>query len=193
MAVDDILLDAEDRMDKAVQVFSDNLRGIRTGTASAGLVESIRVDYYGSPTPLRQLAQIAVPDPTAIVIKPYDPSSTTEIAKAIQTSDIGINPQNDGKVIRLAVPGLSEERRRQVVTRVKTLAEDARVAVRNIRRDANKHLDQEQKSSEITEDDFRRGKDEVQKLTDEYEKKVSEILEKKTEDVMRVLADRLQA
>ena len=186
MAVDDILLDAEERMEKAVQVFTDSLRGIRTGTASAGLVESIRVDYYGSPTPLRQLAQIAVPDPQLIVIKPYDPSCMAEVEKAIQSSDIGINPQADGKVIRLSVPGLSQERREQLGARVKAMAEDARVAVRNIRRDANRHLDRERKDSTISEDDCRRAKDDVQELTDEYEKKVNEILEKKTKDVLQV-------
>jgi ribosome recycling factor len=186
MAVDDILLDAEERMEKAVEVFADNLRGIRTGTASAGLVESIRVDYYGSPTPLRQLAQIAVPDPASIIIKPYDPASAVEIERAIQTSDIGINPQNDGKVIRLSVPGLSEERREQIAARAKHLAEEARVAVRNIRRDANRHLDREQKDASISEDDCRRGKEETQKLTNEYEQKINDILQKKTEDVMRV-------
>lgn len=186
MPVDDVLLDAEERMEKAVQVFRDSLRGIRTGTASAGLVESVRVDYYGSPTPLRQLAQIAIPDPQLIVIKPYDPSSLPNIEKAIQTSDVGINPQNDGKIIRLAVPGLSQERREQLVTRIKAMAEEARVAVRNIRRDANRHLDKEEKDSAISEDDLRRAKDDVQELTDQYEGQVDEFLEKKTKDLMQL-------
>jgi ribosome recycling factor len=186
MPVDDILLDAEERMEKAVEVLQENLRGMRTGTASAGLVESVRVDYYGSATPLKQLAQIAVPDPQLIVIKPYDPSCLAEVEKAIQTSDIGINPQNDGKVIRLAVPPLSQERRQQLGARVKVLAEEARVAIRNIRRDANRRLDKEQKDSEITEDDCRRAKDEIQKLTGQYEDKVTEVLERKTQDIMKV-------
>lgn len=186
MAVDDVLLDAEERMEKAVEVFAGELRVIRTGTASAGLVENIRVDYYGSPTPIRQLAQIAIPDPTLIVIKPYDPGATGEIEKAIHASDIGINPQNDGKVIRLSVPGLSEERRQQIVSQIKGMAEEARVAIRNIRRDANRQLDKEQKASEITEDDCRRAKDEVQKLTDQYEEQVDELLQKKSDDVMQV-------
>ncbi|MFW6189259.1 MAG: ribosome recycling factor [Planctomycetota bacterium] len=186
MAVDDVLLDAEERMEKALQVYKDNLRGIRTGTASAGLVENVRVDYYGSPTPLKQLAQIAVPDPSLIVIKPFDPGSLEEIEKAIQTSDIGIHPQNDGKVIRLAIPPLSEERREQMVTRVKKLAEEARTAIRNIRRDANRQLEKEEKQSVITEDDLYRGKDGVQELTDQYEEGVDEVLEKKREEIMRV-------
>lgn len=186
MPVDDILLDAEERMEKALDVFSANLRGIRTGTASAGLVEGVRVDYYGSPTPLRQLAQIAVPDPSTIIVKPYDPASVENIEKAIQVADIGINPQNDGKVIRLIVPPLSEERRQQLVTRVKNLAEEARVAVRNIRRDANKHLDREEKASLIPEDDAHRAKNDIQELTDKYEGKIGEVLQKKSTDIMRV-------
>ncbi len=186
MAVDDVLLDAEERMDGAVSVFRDNLRGIRTGTANAGLVESVRVEYYGSPTPLKQLAQIAVPDPSMIVIKPFDPSSVGEIEKAIQASNLGINPQNDGKVVRLNIPPLSEERRLQLAARVRTLAEEARVSIRNVRRDANKQLDKEEKDSEITEDECHRGRDEVQKLTGQYEDQVNETLEKKTEDIMRV-------
>ncbi len=186
MPVDDILLDAEDRMEKAVEVFHENLRGIRTGTASAGLVESVRVDYYGSPTPLRQLAQIAVPDPQMIVIKPYDPGSVADIEKAIQTSEIGINPQSDGKVVRLSVPPLSQERREHLVTRIKTLAEEAKVAIRNIRRDANRQLDKEEKESLITEDDCHRAKDGVQELTKQYEDETTTLLEKKTQDIMRV-------
>jgi ribosome recycling factor len=186
MAVDDVLLDAEERMEKAVEVFAGELRVIRTGTASAGLVENIRVDYYGSPTPVRQLAQIAIPDPTLIVIKPYDPGALGEMEKAIQASDIGINPQNDGKVIRLSVPGLSEERRQQIVNQIKGMAEEARVAIRNIRRDANRQLDKEQKASEITEDDCHRAKEDVQELTNQYEGQVGELLQKKSEDVMQV-------
>jgi ribosome recycling factor len=186
MPVDDVLLETEERMEKAVEVFGSALRGIRTGTASPGLVENIRVDYYGSPTPLRQIAQIAIPDPQLIVIKPYDPTALTNIEKAIQTSDIGIHPQNDGKVVRLAIPGLSQERRQQLVARVKAMTEEARVALRNIRRDANKQLDKEEKESLITEDDCEKGKKEVQKLTDDYESKVRELLEKKTRDILEV-------
>ena len=186
MGIDDVLLDAEERMEKAVQVFGDGLRVIRTGTASSGLVEGIKVDYYGSPTALRQIAQIAIPDPQLIVIKPFDPSCLSDIEKAIQTSDIGIHPQSDGKVIRLTVPGLSQERREQLVARIRQMAEEARVAVRNIRRDANRHLDKEQKDSAISEDECRRAKDDVQELTDQYEQKVNELLEKKSHDLMEV-------
>ena len=186
MDVDDILLDAEERMEKALGVYSDGLRGIRTGIANPGLVESIRIEYYGSQTPLKHIANIAIPDPRLIVIRPYDPSVLGDIEKAIHKSDIGINPQSDGRVIRLTVPDLSEERRKQLVSRVKDMAEEARVAIRNIRRDANKHLDAQEKESQIGEDDCKRGKKEVQDFTDEYEKQVDELLQKKTQEVMKV-------
>ncbi len=186
MDIDDVLLQTEERMEKAADVFAEGLKALRAGTANPGLVESIRVNYYGSKTPLKQLATIGVPEPQLIVIKPYDPSSLEEVVKAIQTSDIGINPQTDGKVIRLAVPSLSEERRRQLVSRVKDVAEDARVAIRNIRRDANRTLDRLQKDSTISEDECKRAKDEVQKFTDEYQEKVNEMLAKKSADIMKV-------
>ncbi len=186
MDMDETLLDAEQRMEKAVSVFADELKGIRAGTANPGLVENIRVDYYGSKTPLKQIANIGVPDPQLIVIKPYDPSCIEDVAKAIQKSDLGIHPQNDGKVIRLAVPGLSEERRDQLVNRVKESAEDARVAIRNIRRDANKQLDKLEDKSEISEDDCRRGQEHIQELTDEYTQEVDDMLERKTEDIRKV-------
>lgn len=186
MDLDEILLDAEERMDKTVSVFQEGLRGIRTGTASAGLVESVRVEYYGSQTPLKHMANIAVPDPRLIVIKPYDPSALENVEKAIQRSDIGINPQNDGKVIRLNIPELSEERRRQLVDRINDMAEDARVSVRNIRRDANKKLENEEKASNISEDECRRAKEQVQELTNEHEATVDELLESKSNEIMKV-------
>jgi len=185
-SLDDVMLDAEDRMEKTVLVFLDALKGIRAGTANPGLVESIRVNYYGSQTPVKQLAQIGVPDPQLIVIKPYDPGIIGEVVKAIQTSDIGINPQSDGKVIRLAVPGLSEERRKQLAARVRDMAEDARIAVRNIRRDANKALDKLEKDSAIGEDECAGAKDEVQDFTKKHEAKIDEMVEKKTADIMKV-------
>ena len=186
MDSDDVLLDAEERMEKAVEVLAHELRGIRAGTASPGLVESVRVEYYGSHVPLIQLANIGVPDPQLIVVRPYDPASVQSIVKALLTSDIGINPQTDGKVIRLAVPGLSEERRQQLAGRVKAVTEDARVALRNVRRDANRHLDGLQKDSDISEDDRDRAREDVQKLTDGFEERVDEMLQKKTADIMKV-------
>jgi len=186
METEEIILDAEERMEKAVKVYSDGLRGIRSGTANPGLIESIRVNYYGSQTPLQHLASIAIPDPRQIIIKPYDPSSIEEIQKAIQKSDIGVNPQSDGKMIRLTIPELSEERRVQLLNRIKAMAEEARVAIRNIRRDANRHLDAGQKDSSISEDDCRTAKKEVQELTDRYEDEVEQILETKTQAIMKV-------
>ncbi len=186
MDLDDILLDAEDRMDKAVAVYSDELKRIRAGSANPGLVDSIRVSYYGSMTPLSQIANIGVPDPQLIVIKPYDPSSIDDIVKAIQASDIGINPQSDGRVIRLSVPGLSEERRKQMAGRVKNMGEDAKVAIRNIRRDANKHIDKLKKDSEIGEDECEGAQEEIQEMTDRHIKQLDELQQLKTKDIMAI-------
>ncbi len=186
MDIDDVLLDAEDRMDKAVTVYSDELKRIRAGTANPAIVDSIKVDYYGSSTPLNQIANIGIPDPQLIVIKPYDPSSIEDIVKAIQGSDIGINPQSDGRVVRLQVPGLSEERRLQLKDRLKDMAEDAKIAVRNIRRDANKQLNKLKKNSEFGEDECEGAVEEVQELTDRHSKKIDELQAEKTEDIMKV-------
>jgi len=184
MSMDDILLDCEERMEKAVEYFERELRGIRTGRASTGLVEHIKVDYYGSPTDLRSLAAIAAPEADLIVIKPFDPGSTKDIEKALLTSDLGITPVTDGKVIRLPVPTLSIERRRHLATRLKKMAEDARVAVRNIRREANKLADREEDQSILTEDDQLKCKEEVQKLTDEHSGKIDKALKSKTGEIM---------
>ena len=137
-----LLFETEERMEKALDVLHDTSRGMRTGRASPGLVESIRADYYGSPTPLKQIANISAPEPDQLVIKPFDPSCLSEIEKAILKSDIGINPSNDGKIIRLQIPPLSQERRRQLASWAKEMGEETRISVRNIRRDANKAADQ---------------------------------------------------
>lgn len=184
MDQDDILLDADERMDKAVQVLHGQLQGLRTGRASVGLVDSIRVDYYGSPTPLKQCANISVPEPQQIVIRPFDASVINEIVKAIQSSDIGLAPNSDGRLIRLSVPPLSTERRRQLVSRVKELAEEARVAIRNIRRDANKHADLAQKDKILSEDDRDKTKSDIQDYTKKYEGKVNEMAAGKEKSVM---------
>ncbi len=184
MDTDEILLDAEERMEKALAYLQQELVGLRTGRASPGLVESIRVNYYGSPTPLKQLANIAAPEAQLLVIRPFDAGVLKEIEKAIQTSDLGLNPNNDGKVIRLNVPGLSGDQRKRLVARVKDLAEEARVAVRNIRRDANKNVDNELKAKTITEDDRDRVKNEIQELTKQYEEKVNQLAEKKSQEIM---------
>ena len=184
MDQDDILLDAEERMEKATNVFHDQLQGLRTGRANPGLVDSIRVEVYGSPTPLKHLAQISVPEPQQILIRPFDAGNLSDIVKAIQSSDAGLSPNADGRLIRLNVPPLSTERRREMVTRVNKFAEEARVAVRNIRRDANKHADQSQKSKILSEDQRDDVKDQIQDLTKKYEAKVNGSAKSKEADIM---------
>ena len=184
MDQDEILLDAEDRMEKAVQVFQEQLRGLRTGRATPGLVDSIRVDYYGSPTPLKQCANISVPEPQQIVVRPYDVSILNNIAKAIQQSDVGLSPNSDGRLIRLNIPPLSTERRTQLVSRVKELAEEARVSIRNIRRDANKHAENSQKDKLLSEDQRDDTKDGIQELTKKYEGAVNNMAASKEKEVM---------
>src|ERR671936_2068551 len=184
MSSDEILYDVEERMEKAVQVFRDELRGLRTGRATPALVDSIRVEYYGSPTPLKQLAQISTPDPQQILIRPFDQSVLKEVEKAIRASDLGMAPNNDGKMIRLIVPPMSGEQRQKMGTRIKKSAEEAKVAIRNIRRDANKHFDQAEKAKEMTEDDRDAGKEEVQSLLKKYEDRITEMAEKKAKEIM---------
>ena len=169
MNTKEILKDTEERMEKAVNVFRDELRGLRTGRATPALVDGIRVEYYGSPTPLKQLAQISTPDPQQIVIRPFESSVLKDIEKAIRSSDLGMSPNNDGKMIRLSVPPMSGEQRQKMVTRIKKSAEEAKVSCRNIRRDSNKHFDNAEKAKEMTEDDRDQGKEEVQKLLKTYE------------------------
>jgi ribosome recycling factor len=183
MAIDEILMEIEEKMETAIDYLRREYRGIRTGRASAGLVEHIKVDYYGSPTDLRQLATISIPDASMIIIKPFDPSSMKDIEKAIYASDIGMPPMADGKVIRLSVPALSGERRNQIAGQLKKMAEAARVTIRNSRRDGNKEIDRQQKAGEITEDDAHKAKDQVQKLTDDYEQKVTDNLNAKTTEI----------
>src|SRR3984893_15903518 len=184
MTSDEILLDAEERMEKALSVFRDDLRGFRTGRATPALVDNLRVEYYGSPTPLKQLAQINTPDPQQIVIRPFDQSVLKEIEKAIRSSDLGMSPNNDGKMIRLQVPAMSGEQRQKMVARIKKSAEEAKVAIRNVRRDGNKHFDQAEKAKELTEDERDKGKEEVQGLLKRYEDKITELSDKKAKEVM---------
>ncbi len=186
MPVDEILLEAEMKMQKSVEHLREQYRTVRTGRASAGLVEHIRVDYYGSPTPLRQLATITVPDPLLIVIKPFDPGSVGDIAKGIQASDLGVTPAVDGRIIRLSIPPLSEERRKQLVGQVKEQAEETKISLRNIRRDAIKSIDAEEKEKQLGEDDARDARDEVTDLVHQYEKQVDEALKHKTDEVLEV-------
>lgn len=184
MTGDDILLDVEDRMEKAVRKLKADLAGIRTGRANPGLVDSLRVEVYGSPTPIKQIAAVAAPEPNQIVIRPYDPSTLKDIEKAIQASDLGFNPQNDGRVIRLLVPPLSTEMRRKMVARVKELAEETKVALRNIRRDGNRDADQAEKNKEISEDDCSAIKEQIQDLIKQYEAQVNELAKAREQEVM---------
>jgi ribosome recycling factor len=186
MSIEEITFEAEERMEKSVTLLADQLRGVRTGRANVGLVESVRVDYYGSPTPLKQMANLSTPEPQQILIRPFDPSVIGDIVKAIQTSDLGLSPNSDGKVVRLNVPALSVEQRKKLASRVKDLAEEARVAIRNIRRDANKQSDLEQTAKTLTEDDVSTCKDEVQTLTKKFEGKVNDMADKKSAEIMEV-------
>ena len=184
MDADEILLDAEERMEKAVTVFTEQLTGLRTGRATPGLVDSIRIDYYGSQTPLKQVANITVPEPQQILIRPFDAGTMNEIVKAIQSSDVGLAPMSDGRVIRLNVPPLSRERRQQLVSRTKEFAEDSRVSVRNIRRDANKSADSAEKDKSMSEDQRDTTKDEVQTLTKKFEGMINSAAAEKEKQVM---------
>ena len=173
-------------MEKSLDVLRDDLRVVRGGRATVGLVDRLRVDYYGSQTPLAQIAAIATPEPQLIVIRPYDPGALGNIERAILTSDLGLTPQSDGKMIRLSVPALSEERRRQLVGHVREMGERAKLAIRSIRRDANKAIDQAMKDKLCGEDEAHRAKDEILDLTHEHETKVDELVEEKTEEIQHV-------
>ena len=186
MPADDILLDCEDHMDKAVEHLRHELRGVRTGRASPALVENVKVDYYGSPTDLRAIASITVPEATQIVIKPFTPQDLKAIEKAINDSKLGLTPHSDGKQLRLVLPPLSQERRLQLAGQCKGFAEEAKVRIRNARRDANKIADTEEKGGVMTEDDAKGLKEQVQELTKTYESKVEELIESKKKEIMAV-------
>lgn len=186
MPVEPIVKDAEKNMQKSIEHLQHEMRGIRTGRASPGLVDGMKIDVaaYGSTSTIKELGTVAVAEGNVIVIKPFDPSTLKDIEKGLEKSDLGIKPQNDGKVLRLPVPPLSGERRKQLVDRVKQLAEQQKVAIRNTRRDGKKALDTELKAKSLTEDEVKRGDDRVQKLTDEYIKRVEKLVEDKTRDIM---------
>jgi len=179
-----IISEHEDKMRKAVEFFQDELKSIRTGMASTGLVENLRADYYGTPTPLKQMATLATPQADMIVIKPFDPGSLKEIEKAIKNSDLSLAPIVDGKLIRLDIPPLSEERRKQLVGQVKQLGEQTKVSIRNIRRDANKVLEKQEKAKNITEDDLEKGKKQIDDIIKEHTDKIDSIVKHKSEEVM---------
>ncbi len=184
--LDDVLKDAERRMKKTVEHVRDDFTSVRTGRASASILNRVMVDYYGSPTPLNQIASIAVPEPTLLVVSPYDKSAVADVEKAIQQSDLGLNPINDGNVIRLPIPKLTEERRKDLTRLVRSKAEDGRVAIRNVRRDAIEELRAFEKDGDITKDDLHRGQEEVQKLTDRFITETDEMLKVKEKELMEV-------
>jgi ribosome recycling factor len=181
-----IYADVEERMKKAVEVVQRELMGIRTGKATPALLEGIRVEYYGNMTPLNQVANISVPDHKLLVIQPWDKTLIGEIVKAIQKSNLGLTPISDANIIRLPIPPLTEERRKDLVKLVKKLAEDGKVAIRNIRRDANESIKKGEKEKKISEDDSRKGQEKVQEMTDKYIKNLDEVANKKEKEVMEV-------
>ena len=184
--IKDMLSSAESRMRGAIQVLHDDLSAIRTGRASPALVEKLPIEYYGTPTPLMQLASINVPEPRSLMIKPFDPSTIKIIEKAILSSDLGLNPNNDGKVIHLNLPPLTEERRRELAKRVHHRLEESRVAIRNIRRDAHNDMRDFEKEKLISEDELTRGEEDLQKLTDRFIEEVAEMGKKKEFEIMEV-------
>ena len=184
--IKDILNSAETRMRGAIQVLHDDLATIRTGRASPGLVERMQVEYYGTPTSLMQLASISVPEPRTLTIKPFDPSTLKVIEKTIQASDLGLNPNNDGKVIHLNLPPLTEDRRRDLVKHVHHRLEESRIAVRNIRRDIHNDLRDFEKEKLISEDELKRGEEDLQKLTDRFIEEIAEQGKKKEAEIMEV-------
>src|SRR5437870_9297040 len=184
--LDDILKTAEHKMTTAVEILGQDLQSVRTGRASPALLDRIQVDYYGTPTPVNGVANVSAPDPRMVLVQPWDPGMLGVIEKAIQKSDLGINPTNDGQVIRLVLPQLTEERRKELVKQVHHRAEEARVAVRNCRRDALDHLRKAEKDGGISQEDERRAQDRLQKLTDTFVKRVDEVSRNKETEVMEV-------
>ncbi len=184
--IKDALKDAEHRMQGAIRALEEDLAGIRTGRATPALVERLEVEYYGTPTPLMQLASISVPEPRQLLIKPFDPSTLRAIERAIQTSDLGINPNNDGKNIRLILPPLTEERRRELVKVVHHRVEEARVAIRNVRRDVKRDLKEMEDEKMISEDERKRAEDKLDDLTKEYIEKAEALGDRKEKEVMEV-------
>jgi ribosome recycling factor len=184
--IDDLLRDARSRMDKSVEATRHEFNTVRTGRASAALLDRIQVSYYGTKTPLNQLASVNVPEPRLLSITPYDKGAMRDIERAIQESDLGLTPSNDGKLIRLPIPQLTEERRKELVKVVRHLAEEGRVAVRNIRRDAIAHMKDEEKNGEVSSDDLHRAEDQVQKVTDDHVHQIDELLKHKEAEILEV-------
>ena len=180
------LKDCRERMEKALQGLEKDFAKLRTGRASTTLVEDISIDYYGTSTPLNQLASLSTPDSRTIAIQPWDRNSFADIEKAIIKSDLGLNPVNDGKLIRINIPPLTEDRRKEMGKKAKKMAEDAKIVVRNIRRDENDDLKKKKNNKDLTEDEMHKGQEEVQKITDEYVEKIQETLDQKEKEIMEI-------
>ena len=186
MSSTEIQTETKRKMEKTLEIMKDELKSIRTGRATPGLVENIKVSCYGSLTPLKQLANITAPEAQLIIISPYDPSILKDIEKAILQSELGLTTNSDGKVIRIPIPPLSGDRREKIVTQIKELTEENKIAIRNIRREANKHIDKEEKDSILTEDEAKKAKDQIQKFTHENEAKLNELLSQKSEELLKI-------
>ncbi|MFP3979782.1 MAG: ribosome recycling factor [Desulfobacterales bacterium] len=184
--IDSIISEAKEKMNKSVDALKKDLQKIRTGRASLSILDDVRVDYYGTPTPLNQIASLSVPESRLITIQPWDPSAAKEIEKAIMKSNLGLTPSSDGKIIRITIPPLTEDRRKEIVKQVNKICEDYRIAVRNIRRDANDSLKTLKKDGDASEDDVGKGFDEVQKLTDEHIKQIDDIYKDKEKEILEV-------
>ena len=185
-AIDDFLASATQRMDKSVDATHDHFNTVRTGRASAALLDRIQIDYYGTKTPLKQLATINAPEPRLLTVQPFDPSSLPTIERTIQESDLGLTPSNDGKIVRLPIPQLTEERRKELVKVARQMAEDGRVAIRNVRRDVMHHLKELVDKGEVGSDEEHRAEERVQKLTDDHTHKIDELLKRKEEEILEV-------
>jgi ribosome recycling factor len=186
MSSTEIQTETKRKMEKTLEIMKEELKSIRTGRATPGLVENIKISCYGSLTPLKQLANITAPEAQLIIISPYDPSILKDIEKTIQQSELGLTTNSDGKVIRIPIPPLSGERREKIVTQIKEMTEETKIAIRNIRREANKHIDKEEKDSILTEDEAKKAKDQIQKFTHENEAKLNELLSQKSEELLKI-------
>jgi ribosome recycling factor len=186
MPIDEILFEAEESMEKALEHLKHELSGLRTGRASTNLVDRVKVDYYGTPTDLRALASLTTPDASSILIKPFDPGSLKDILRGLEAANLGINPQSDGKAIRMVLPPLSQDRRKQLSDKAKEASEHTRISLRNIRRDANKKVDHEEKESTLTEDQAKKGLEDVQELLKKFEGTIETLVASKTKEIMEV-------
>jgi ribosome recycling factor len=185
-AIEDFLADAKRRMDRSIEATHNEFNSIRTGRASPALLDRITIDYYGTPTPLKSLASISAPEPRLLVVQPFDPGAIKNIERAVQESDLGLTPSNDGKVIRLPIPALTEERRKDLVKVVRRVAEDGKVAIRNVRRDIMQHLKELVVNGDVGDDEERRAEQQVQKITDEHTKSIDDLLKVKEAEIMEV-------